>query len=600
MDKIKFQQKSWNLKDVLPSHSGPDFDVELEKLRKDLKRFEHLKAKLSPEISAKNLLGALKLYERIREQNSRFEGYAYMYFSQNTILQEARAFKSRIDELEANVSNKTVFFNLWLTRLDDKTANRLMVNNDKDYVYYMRKLRKLKPHVLDEVVEQAFKTKDTTGRLALIQLYDQITNALEYTIWVDGKTLKDEKGKTRKLAYGEIVRLVFGPDAKRREGAYKAVYKQFVPRKDVLGEIYKALVRDWRNEFINTRHYSSPISVFNLANDVPDEAVDKLLLVCGKNSDVFQEFFSLKARLLRMKRMSRYHIYAPLQKSEKKIEYSDAVDLVLDAYSAFHPKLGELARRVFTQDHVDSEIRKGKMSGAYCMSITPKIIPYVLLNYTGSISHVMAIGHEVGHALHTMLATNHSQLTYHSHTPLAEIASIFGELLLSEKLMEEEKDAQVRQDMLVLILSELYGTIPRQAGFTMFEKDAHSAVDKGATVDKLADLYFSGLRTQFGNAVHVPKEFKWEWLTIPHIYQYPFYCWTYSFGNLVTLGLYNKFKEEGESFKPKYVKLLSYGGSESPEKILNEVGVNIRSEKFWQGGFNIIKEMIDRLRKLQN
>jgi len=594
---MKFQQQTWNLKDVLPSHSGPEFDTELEKLKSDLKRFEHLKQKFSPKISTNDLLKALKLYEKIRKNDARFECYAYMYFSQDTASQEARAFKSRMDELDADVSNRTVFFNLWLTKLDDKTANRLTANINEDYVYYVKKLRKLKPHVLDEAVEQAINTKNTTGRLAMIQLYEQIANAFEFTIWVAGKTLKDERGKTQKFAYGELVRLVFGPDANRREAAYKALYKEFIPRKDVLGEIYQALVRDWRNEYIKTRHYSSPISVFNLANDVPDEAVDTLLSVCKENSEIFQKFFSLKARLLKMKQMSRYHIYAPLKKSEKKIQYSDAVNMVLGAYNSFHPRLGELARRVFEQDHIDSEIRKGKMSGAYCMSITPKIIPYVLINYAGSISHVMSIGHEVGHSLHTMLASHHSQLTYHSHTPLAEIASIFGELILSEKLMEEEKDPQVKQDLLVLILSDLYATIPRQAYFTMFEKDAHGAVDKGATVDKLADLYFSGLKKQFGSAVQVPKSFKWEWITIPHIYRYPFYCWTYSFGNLVTLGLYNKFKEEGESFKPKYIKLLSYGGSESPEKVLNEVGVDIRSEKFWQGGFNIIKGMIDDLKR---
>ncbi len=586
------------MKDVLKSHSGPAFDADLQELKSDLKQFERMRKQLSPQIPKNNFIEGLKLYEQIQKNNSRFGCYAYMLFSQDTTSQEARAFKSRIDELDADVSNKTVFFNLWLTKLDDKTANRLKTSIDKDYIYYMTRLRKLKPYVLDEPVEKLIKTKDTTGRLALIQLYEQITNAFEYTVWVDGKTLKDEKGKTKKHAYGELVRLVFGPDAKHRKAAYKAMYRKFVPQKDVLGEIYQALVRDWRNEFINTRHYSSPISVFNLANDVPDEAVDTLLSTCRSNPGVFQKFFSLKARLLDMKRMSRYHIYAPLQESQKKIPYSDAVDMVLDAYNSYHPRLGKLVERVFTQDHIDSEIRKGKMSGAYCMSVTPKIVPYVFINYAGSISQVMSIGHEAGHALHTMLASNHSQLTFHSHTPLAEIASIFGELLLSEKLMKEEKDPQIKQDLLVLVLSELYATIPRQAYFTTFEKEAHRAVDKGATVDKLASLYFSGLKEQFGDAVQVPREFKWEWLAIPHIYRYPFYCWTYSFGNLVTLGLYNMFKEEGESFKPKYIRLLSYGGSESPEEVLNEVGVDIRSEEFWQGGFNIIKEMVENLKRL--
>jgi oligoendopeptidase F len=597
---MKFEQKSWNLKDVLPSHSGPRFDAELKELKSDLEEFERLKGKLSAKISVGDLRSALGVYERIQRSNARFKWYAYMYFSQDTTSQEARTFKGRMDELDADVSNRTVFFNLWLTKLDEEIANSLMARVDGDYAHYMKQLRKKKRHLLDEPIEQAIRTKNTTGRLALIQLYQQITNAFEYTVRVGGKTLKDERGKTRKFGYSDLVRFIFGPDPKLREAAYKALYREYTPHRDALGEIYRALVRDWRNEFVNMRRYSSPISVFNLANDVPDEAVDTLLATCRRNCSVFQRFFSVKARLLEIKEMSRYHIYAPLEKSEKKIPYSEAVDLVLNAYNSFHSRLGELARRVFTQDHVNSEMRKGKFSGAYCMSVTPKITPYILVNYAGSIRHVTSIGHEVGHSLHAMLASRHSHLTFHPYTPLAEIASIFGELILMEQLMEEEEDHRIRQDLLLSILNKLYGTVPRQAYFTIFEKDAHDAVDEGATLDKLAELYFSGVKKQFGDTVHVPREFKWEWITIPHMYRTPFYCWSYSFGNLVTLGLYNRFKEEGESFKPKYIKLLSYGGSESPEKILNEVGVDIRSGKFWQSGFDIIDGMIDDLERLQN
>jgi len=594
---VEFRQKSWNLTDVLPSHSGPEFHVKTEELKRDLEEFGHLKEGLSPKISPRDLRSAIESYEKILEQNARFKWFAYMYFSQDTTSQEARAFKSNMDELDATVQNETVFFNLWLTKLDEKTANRLNANLHRDFAYYIEKLRKKKCHLLEEPVERIITTKNTTGRVALVQLYQQITNAFEYTMKADGRSLKDEKGKPRRFGYSELVSFIFGSDSKLREAAYKALYREYMPHKDVLGEIYKTLVRDWRNEFINTRQYTSPISVFNLLNDVPDEAVDTLLMTCRRNADVFQRFFVVKARLLKIKELNRYHIYAPLEESDRTIPYTSAVQSVLAAYDSFHPKLGELARRVFQQDHVDSEIRKGKYSGAYCMTVTPKIVPYILINYAGSFRHVTSIAHEVGHALHTMLASSHSLLTFHAPTPLAEIASLFGELILLEKLMKEEEAPQIRQELLLSALNKLYGTIPRQAYFSIFEKAAHSAVDDGATVDELAELYFSGLEEQFGDAVRVPNEFAWEWITIPHIYRVPFYCWTYSFGNLVTLGLFNRFKEEGESFKSRYIKLLSYGGSESPEKILSEVGVDIRSKKFWQSGFDIIDGMITDLSK---
>jgi oligoendopeptidase F len=229
--------------------------------------------------------------------------------------------------------------------------------------------------------------------------------------------------------------------------------------------------------------------------------------------------------------------------------------------------------------------------------VIPGMTPYVMLNYTGEARDIATMAHELGHAVHGMMAKDHSIFTFHSTLPLAETASVFGERILSDALMSQERSKAVQQGLLVSQLDDIYATVLRQAYFVRFEKLAHQMVADGATGDQLAKAYFAELRQQFGKGVKVPAEFQWEWLTIPHIFASPFYCYAYSFGNLLVLALYRMYKEQGPAFVPKYMDLLSTGGSEAPQAILNKVGVDMTSEAFWQSGFDTIREMVEQLDK---
>ena len=163
--------------------------------------------------------------------------------------------------------------------------------------------------------------------------------------------------------------------------------------------------------------------------------------------------------------------------------------------------------------------------------------------------------------------------------------------------MAQETDKEVKQGLLLAQLDDIYATVLRQAYFVQFEKTAHEMVANGATVPDLSEVYLSTLRQQFGKAVAVADEFRWEWLTIPHIFGSPFYCYAYSFGNLLVLALYDSYKQQGSAFVPKYLDLLAAGGSKRPEAILAQVGVDMRAETFWQGGFNTIRGMVEELER---
>jgi len=217
------------------------------------------------------------------------------------------------------------------------------------------------------------------------------------------------------------------------------------------------------------------------------------------------------------------------------------------------------------------------------------------VNYQGEPNDVATLAHELGHAIHAQLAADHSLFTFHSSLPLAETASTFGEMMLVDHLLATDSDASVRQALLFRQVDDAYATVMRQAQFALFERQAHDMVQHDATVDELSSAYLDNLRTQFGDAVAVSDEFRWEWVSIPHIYQTPFYVYAYTFGQLLVLSLYQQYKNEGNAFKPRYLKLLSSGGSQSPDRILTDAGINMHSSSFWQGGFDVISGLISQL-----
>lgn len=587
---------SWNLEDLLPAGKTNVFERTEEGLKSATKHFEAVRKDL-PRFGKSDVAKALTLYEKIDDSLVRLLCFAYLRFSEDTKNQRMKALLDRTEELRADVDNGILFFRLWWIGLSDEKAVSLMPANP-DHLYFLTTLRKMKPHTLEERVEQVVNLKNTTGFSGWVHHYDQITTGYTFELKVRGKVVRDRGGKPKEFVRDEMSQLYASPDPARREAAYKSVLAKYAAGGSVLGEVYRTIVRDWRNEYVKLRGYPTAISVRNLENDVPDQSVETLLSVCHKNVGVFQDFFSLKAKMLGKRRLSRYDLYAPLLRKEKKLSYANAVDLVMGAFSEFDSGFARLALRVFKEGHVDSKPRKGKETGAFCMGVTPKVVPYLLLNYSDRMRDAYTIAHESGHAVHSQLASSHSVLTFQPQLVLAETASVFGEMILYNRMMRDEKDDEVKRDVLLDKISTMYATIGRQAHFVIFESEAHKSVIEGATVSDLCSLYLKDLRGQFGSQVEVPDQFEWEWASIPHIYHTPFYCYAYAFGNLLSLALYERYSKEGKDFVPTYLQLLSYGGSASPAKVLEGVGVDISSTRFWQDGFDVISRMVGELKKL--
>lgn len=586
---MTFSQSPWSLSDLFPGLDSPELNLSFQHLEAQAAEFEKFRAELKPEITTDKFLNIVRKSEQIMRAGYRIYGFASLSFAANTQDQAAQALMSRAQQFLAEIQNRILFFSLWWKDLDDANADRLMEVSG-DYRYYLEEMRHYKPHTLSEPEEKILNIKNVTGIQAITNLYDSITNRYVFKVEV--------AGEIKEMTRGELMSLVRQADADLRARAYQELYRVYGSDGPILGQMYQTVVRDWRNENVNLRKHATPLAARNLANDIPDDVVDTLLEVARQNAPVFQRFFKIKAKLLGMERLRRYDIYAPVSKSDKKYDFNTAAELVLDSFSQFHPKVGQLAKRVFDENHLDSEVRKGKRGGAFCSTIGPDLTPWVLVNYQGGAEDVATLAHELGHAIHSMLAEHHSLFTQHASLPLAETASTFGEMMLVDRLMAQESDPAVRRDMLFRQVDDSYATIMRQSFFALFEKQAHEMVQNNASVDELAAAYLENLKTQFSDAVEVSDEFQWEWVSIPHIYHTPFYVYAYAFGQLLVLSLYQQFKTEGESFKPHYLEILAAGGSASPEQILTRAGIDMHSAAFWQGGFDVIRGLIDQLERL--
>ena len=588
----QYQLSGWDLAALLPDAEAATVEGRLRQLEADVAAFEAWRPRLDA-ITPAELRTLVQQYEAISEQAYVLSAYGSLWFAADTQSSAAITYMNRMQQALTGIQNRLLFFDLWWKGLDDEGAAALLpgVHDNADYIFYLQDLRRTRAFTLDEKSEQLINLKDADGMSALITLYTMLTSRLEFTLEIDGEK--------QTLTRDALMANVYSPDPARREAAYRELYRVYAREASILAQIYANRVRDWTNEQVTVRGYHSPIAVRNVANDVPDATVEALLEVCRRNAPLFQRYFKLKARWLGMEKLRRYDIYAPLAASDTKVEYPQAVEMVLDTFRRFHPHVAEQAQRVFDQNHIDSEVRKGKRGGAFCATVLPSQTPWVLVNYTGKVRDVATVAHELGHAIHSMAAEGHSLLTQHPSLPLAETASVFAEILLTERLLAEQPDPLVRRELLAASVDDMYATVMRQAYFVIFEKAAHAAVLNNQSPEEISALYRGLLEEMFGDSVEVGEEFQHEWVSIPHIYNTPFYCYAYSFGQLLVLALYRRYQQEGEAFKPGYLKLLAYGGSARPVDVLAEVGVDPTEQAFWQGGFDVIGGMIDELEAIE-
>jgi len=575
----------WNLSDLVSGDK--DLNGRIGELERLTAKVEGSRSLLKGDITSDEFGGVLRDIERLTAARGVLLVYSELRFSEDTRSEKNSSLRTMIDRKSSDSDARTTFFNVWWEKgLDEANAQRLLASAG-DLKYVLEYERKTARYTLTEPEELIITKLAPTGVSALVTIYDKITNAFTYEI--------TSGGKTETLNRGQLGELISGPDAGLREQAYSRLYEKFGQSLEVISEIYKNRVLNWRDECVGIRKYPSPISARNVSNDIADGAVDVLLDSCARNARPFKDFFRIKAADAGMDRLRRYDLYMPAraERAERKYTYPEAVGMVLDAWRGFSPRMAGYMEEVF-RGHVDYGIRDGKEEGAFC-NCAPPVTPYVQLTFTGTLNDVFNLAHEMGHAGHFMSAMHHSVMSMDAPLTLAESASTFSESMLFDSLFDR-LDGSERRGVLFRRFEEFYASIQRQAFFTIFEKRAHEAIADGASTTEINREYRRTLDAQFRGAVDVAKEFEFEWAMIPHFFQNPFYCYSYSFGNLLALSAFQRYKEEGAGFAKDFEAILASGGSRNPQELLAEHGIDVSTSATWDRGFDYIKAQLRALK----
>jgi oligoendopeptidase F len=323
------------------------------------------------------------------------------------------------------------------------------------------------------------------------------------------------------------------------------------------------------------------------------------MTVSEANYPLAQEYFRLKAKLLKIDRLKNTDVYAPLGDVDQHYTFDAARQLVIAAYERFSPEFRNIAAAFFTDGRIDALPRPGKGGGAFCMGMTPKLAPYVLLNFTGNLRDVATIAHELGHGIHFTLAQCQTMVNYHAPLPLAETASVFGEMLLTRHMLEEEPDQRLKISLLCAKIEDIIATTFRQNVLTRFEERMHRERQEGLlTTTRLCDLWWEENARLFGDSVEMIEAYRWGWSYISHFIHARFYCYSYTFAELLVLSLYQKYLKEGETFIPTYREILASGGSKSPADTVRAAGIDLAAPDFWQNGYDVLRDLIEELKRL--
>lgn len=512
---------------------------------------------------------------------------AYSVDSQNPSILAAQADARKLfSDLEAENSFLTVELS---TAPDETVASWWSEPRAARLRHWIEDVRKYRKHILSEPEERLASRKDLTGRSAASQLFDDLTNSLMFP-FDDGTGLRDRTG-------AEMLAFNRHPDPALRKAAHEAFLGVYAKNGLVLSHVFNTLCQDHQID-CEVRGYDHPMRRTHMNNSLSTETVETMMRVVRESYPIAQRFWRAKAKLLGMERLSNTDLYAPISEREKPMPWNEAIDTVLSAYDAFSPELGSLARRFHIEGWIDAEVRQGKEDGAFCSGSWPAHHPYVLLNYTGLLRDVYTLAHELGHGVHYSLSANQPVFLYDAPLVLAETASVFGEQLLTLKLLEKETDPELRRSLLCGRIEDALSTAFRQNVLTEFELSAHMGRRDGLlSQEKLCDLWWKANADLYGDSVDMNEAYRWGWSYIPHFIHTRFYCYAYTFGLLLVLGLYQRWREEGDSFVPRYLELLSKGGSEDPAKACEAVGIKL-DEEFWRAGNRAIEALVAEFESL--
>jgi len=586
---------AWNLSEMFPSTTDPSVQKAIDTVTKaaeDLVR--EYKGKIR-DFAAKELLKCLQDFEAYYVKSEEVSLFARLSYAANMTLPDTQLLFDKINKTQAKLGKMLAFFEL--------EAGKLVYSNPEiisdpvlaNYKHSLERLRREVAHQLSEIEEQLIIEKDQYGVYAWQQFQSKWLNTRMFEVEVEGEK--------KSLSYGEANGLLLHPDRATRESANKSIYGFLGKDGEIFASALRSIYNDWLN-VCERRKYDSVMHASLIANDVDQETIDSLLKAIENHAALYQRYLKLKARLMKLPRLGCHDIVAPLpDMPDMKFNYEKAKDLVIKAYSKFDEDYASGVKDMFAKNHMDSSPRFGKRNGAFCSSWYNGKSAFVLDSFNERLDDIYTLAHELGHATHDYY-WERNQTIMNGNIPMivAETASIFGELLLTNLLLSESKSEGERKAILCSVLDGAGMATFQVTARAWFERSLYDAIKRGEYLDyKIICKYWTAARDKiYGDTVEWFAEMEAEWTMKPHYYManFRFYNYPYVYAQMFVYALYQKYLEEGKEFVPKFKKILSAGSSFSPVEIGKIVGFDIADPGFWKLGMKQYEHFIEELEKI--
>jgi oligoendopeptidase F len=586
---------TWDLTTLYQGPDDPTWNQDLQSAVQAAGRFRsHFRQRIGTEdLASERLAAALREYQQLQAGILKPYLFAQLQFSLDSQPAAVKAMLAKVRETWSGISEKTLFFELELLQLEEGRFVRLLKDPEvAEFKHYLEQCRAHAPYTLSEDVEQVIKRKDLSGREAFVQLFDELSASLRYRFVMPGET------EARDVTGEDLLGLLYHEDRDVRERSFSVFLDKHAEQQLVLTTCINNILLDHGKES-ELRGYPDLMTPTHLSSETASDMVEQMLQVSEANYPLAQEYFALKRQLLGYEELKNTDLYAPVSGIAQKYSFKEAKDLVLEAFVKFSPELAGHAKQFFQDRRVDAYPAPGKAGGAFCMPMMPGYLPYLLLNFTGSLRDVSTLAHEMGHGLHSVLAQKQHLFHYQAPLPFAETASVFAEMLLTRHLLDGETDPEIKISLLCSKLEDIIATTFRQNLLTRFELAAHRKRGEGLlSADDLCELWWSENAKLFGDKVQMIEPYRWGWSYISHFIHSRFYCYSYVFGELLVLALYQKYLEEGTVFVPRYLELLAKGGSERPQQMLEPLGIDLSDPNFWQKGYDFVGGLLGELKEL--
>jgi oligoendopeptidase F len=589
MSVTDLQDVAWDLEPLVEGEGPDGADRMLAEADARAAAFGERYAGRVKDLDGSELAAAMDELQQIAELVGRVGNYAHLRFSVDTMDPANGALVARVNEKATAVETKLLFFELEWAALDDDRAEELLGADGLDTSrHHLRNIRRYRPHLLTEPEEKIMTEKAVSGRDAWSRLFSEQTSAIMVDTPGDEEPIKLDVALSRLLS----------PDREVRRTTAEAVTVALEPGLRTRGYIYNTIAQDKATDD-RLRRYPQWLSSRNLSNEASDESVQALVEAVRANYDVAQRWYRLKARLLGIDRLADYDRSAPIAAEEVEVQWPEATDIVLTSFHEFSPVLADTARQFFDGNWIDAPVRPGKRGGAFCAYTVPSVHPYVMLNYTSRRRDVLTLAHELGHGLHAALARPRGVLEQHTPLTLAETASVFGETLVFSRLLDAADTPTSRLSLLAENIDGSIATVFRQVAMNRFEDTVHTTrrEEGELSVERFGELWERSQAELFADSVDITDGYRTWWSYVPHFIGTPGYVYAYAYGQLLALSVYARYLEEGESFVPRYIEMLSAGGSRSPEELAAMAGLDLTDPEFWNNGLKLVRAQLEAAEK---